>query len=83
MSDENLSEVLEALDELRVDNTVPKNVKAKIEGIIGSLKDNQELSIRVNRALNELDEISDNNNIQSYTRTQLWNVVSLLESVAT
>ena len=83
MSDEDLSEVLMALEELKLDNTVPKNVKAKIVEIIGSLKEKQELSIRVNRALNELDEISDNSNIQSYTRTQLWNVVSLLESVST
>jgi uncharacterized protein (UPF0147 family) len=77
-----LHNVLEALEELKGDSTVPKNIKSKIEQIIESLNDKQDLSIRVNRALNELDEISDNNNIQPYTRTQIWNVVSLLESVS-
>ena len=81
MTHDQLAKVLEALEELRLDTTVPKNIKQKIENIIANLKEKQELSIRVNRALNELDEISDNNNIQPYTRTQIWNVVSLLESV--
>ena len=78
---EQLSESLEALKDLSEDNTVPKNIKLKINNIIKSLEDEKDISIRVNRALNELDEISDNNNIQSYTRTQIWNVVSILESI--
>jgi uncharacterized protein len=80
-SNEQLSESLEALKDLSEDNTVPKNIKLKINNIIKSLEDEKDISIRVNRALNELDEISDNNNIQSYTRTQIWNVVSILESI--
>jgi uncharacterized protein len=78
---EQLAESLDALKDLSEDNTVPKNIKLKINNIIKSLEDEKDLSIRVNRALNELDEISDNNNIQSYTRTQIWNVVSILESI--
>jgi len=81
MTNDQILEAIEALDELRHDNTVPKNIKTKLETIISSLKDEKEVSIMINRALNELDEISDNNNIQPYTRTQIWNVVSLLESL--
>jgi uncharacterized protein (UPF0147 family) len=81
-TDDRLKDVLDALEELKSDSTVPKNIKSKIELIIDSLQEAQELSIKVNRALNELDEISDNCNIQPYTRTQIWNVVSLLESVS-
>jgi len=78
---EQISKAIEALDDLRQDTTVPKNVKQKIDEIISGLKSKQEVSIVVNKALNDLDEISDNNNIQPYTRTQIWNIVSLLESV--
>jgi len=78
---EKLTDVAKALEELRHDATVPKNVKQKIDEIITGLQNGEELSIMVNRALNDLDEISDNNNIQPYTRTQIWNIVSLLESV--
>jgi len=78
---EQLSEVIDVLVELLEDNTVPKNIKTKISAIIESLKDNQEVSLRVNKALNLLDEISDDNNIQPYTRTQIWNIASMLESL--
>jgi len=78
---EQLQVVIDSLEELRHDNTVPKNIKQKIDDIIAALKNGEELSIMVNRTLNDLDEISDNNNIQPYTRTQIWNIVSLLESV--
>ena len=30
------------------------------------------------KALQELDEISDDPNIPSFTRTQIWNIVSIL-----
>ncbi|MBU0461926.1 MAG: UPF0147 family protein, partial [Nanoarchaeota archaeon] len=39
----------------------------------------EELSIRINKALSELDEISDDTNLQAYTRTQIWNIASMLE----
>jgi uncharacterized protein (UPF0147 family) len=77
----NLQMAVTALEELRSDSTVPKNIKSKIDTIITSLSQDKELSMKINEALNDLDDISDNNNIQPYTRTQIWNVVSLLESV--
>ena len=81
MTIDEIRKAIDALVELRNDTTVPKNIKQKIEDIISNLSDEQEVSMMVNRALNELDEISDNNNIQPYTRTQIWSIVSLLESV--
>ncbi|AJF61151.1 TPA: hypothetical protein HA239_05165 [Candidatus Woesearchaeota archaeon] len=76
-----LEEITEILQELLDDTTVPKNVKTKIQQIIDSLNQKTELSLRVNKALSLLDEISDDNNIQPYTRTQIWNVASILESI--
>jgi uncharacterized protein (UPF0147 family) len=73
--------IIEALSELQNDTSVPRNVKSKIMGIIGVLQDDSEVSIRINKALNELDEISEDSNMQPYTRTQIWNVVSLLETI--
>ena len=81
MTIDEIRKAIDALVELRNDTTVPKNIKQKIEDIISNLSNEQEVSMMENRALNELDEISDNNNIQPYTRTQIWSIVSLLESV--
>ncbi len=75
-----LDDVVSVLNELLEDPTVPKNVKIKIEQIIDALNEKTEVSLRINKALNILDEISDDNNIQPYTRTQVWNIASLLES---
>ena len=61
-------------------NTVPKNVKSKLESVVTFLKDpSEELSLRINKSLSELDEVADDINLPSYTRTQIWNIASMLE----
>lgn len=80
MSDE-LQQVLVALQELNEDSTVPKNVKLKVENTIKMLNANAELSIKVSKALNELEVVADDSNVQAHTRTQIFNIVSLLELV--
>ncbi|MBN1385536.1 UPF0147 family protein [Candidatus Woesearchaeota archaeon] len=77
--EEEISGIVEVIHELLEDNTVPKNVKSKLETIIDILKEDLELSIRINKALTEIEEVADDTNLQSYTRTQIWNLVSMLE----
>ncbi len=81
MTEENMKNIIDSLKELQEDNTVPKNVKSKIEEVIKTLKEESEVSMRVNKALNVLDELSDDTNMQAYTRTQIWNIVSALEMI--
>lgn len=78
---EEINNIIETLQELEEDATVPKNVRLKIQNIINSLKEDTEKTIKISKALNELDEIADDVNLQSYTRTQIWNVVSVLEKI--
>ena len=81
MSKEELQDTIELLEELCDDNTVPRNIKAKFQGMVSELKDGSEISIKVNKALHDLDEIADDTNLQPYVRTQIWNIVSMLEKV--
>ncbi len=81
MEDERIQSIIEVLGELEQDNTVPRNIKIKIGEVIKILKQDEELSIKINKALSELDEVSDDSNMQPYTRTQIWNVVSALEMI--
>lgn len=76
-----IQDIIDVLSELQEDSTVPKNVRNKISITIASLREKKEVSIRVSKALHELEEVSDDTNIQAYTRTQIWNVVSLLEKL--
>lgn len=81
MSQEKIDSILEALDELLEESTVPKNVKTKILSTKAALNEKTDISLRVNKALNELEELTDDVNLDSYTRTQLWNITSMLEMI--
>ncbi len=61
------------------DNTVPKNVRARIDKTILLLQKDEEQKIKVSRAMHELEEISNDTNMQSDTRTQIFNIISVLE----
>ena len=71
-------EVIEALEFLKTDSMTVKKVKEKSGVIISLLNGGSETNI--DQALRELEEL-DSSEIPSYDRTQVWDVVSLLESV--
>ena len=73
-------QVLAMLQQIVDDRTVPRNIRTKCEESINALKsESQELSIRLNTVISSMDEIVNDPNIPSYTRTQVWNIVSMLE----
>ncbi|MBW2978834.1 UPF0147 family protein [Candidatus Woesearchaeota archaeon] len=76
-----VSNAVEMIKEMLEDSSVPKNVRAKLEKTICFLQDKEESKIKVSRALHELEEISSDTNMQADTRTQIFNVVSMLEIV--
>ncbi|MBW3015221.1 UPF0147 family protein [Candidatus Woesearchaeota archaeon] len=78
---EDLDAIIDLMQDLSEDPTVPRNIKNKILELIETLKEDVELSIKINKVLSELDEISDDSNLQAFTRTQLWNIVSMLEKL--
>ncbi|MSR85994.1 hypothetical protein EXS74_01205 [Candidatus Woesearchaeota archaeon] len=76
-----MEELIEELIMILEDDSIPKNVRIKIETAIAALKQEDiELSIRANKALQQLDDLSDDPNIPSYIRPQLWNILSQLET---
>lgn len=75
-----ITDIISSISELQDDSTVPKNVKEKVQKILETLRDEKaELSMRVDKALQILDDVAEDSNLQSYTRTQIWNIVSMLE----
>lgn len=76
-----LQEVIDVLNEICEDSNTTKNIKSKITAVVDLLKAEGELSMRVNRASHAVDELASNGDIDSFTRTQLLGVVSLLETV--
>jgi len=68
------------LDEINSDRSVPRNIRNSVQEAKESLnRTNLDMAIRINGAISILDEISNDPNIPTYTRTQIWNIVSMLE----
>jgi len=74
--------VIPLIQQIANDRTVPRNIRTKCEDSIKILQsDKEDLAVRVNTVISNMDEISNDPNIPTYTRIQIWNIVSLLESV--
>lgn len=71
--------IVECLAQVEDDMSLPKDIKLKIRNAIVALGEGREFKIMANKALRELDDVSDNPNLPSYLRPQIWNVVSVLE----
>ena len=77
-----ITQIIELLHELSNDRKVPRNVRSVIDDARKELTGKEEnLQTKINTTVSMLDEISNDPNIQSYTRTQIWNLVSMLEAV--
>ena len=81
MPEKNINDIILILSQIKEENGVPRNVKDKIDVIVGILQEETDVSIKISRVSHELDEISAENNLEPHTRTQIWNVVSLLEKI--
>ncbi|HLD85752.1 MAG TPA: UPF0147 family protein [archaeon] len=77
-----MGELNRFLDEISEDRTVPRNIRTMIQETKSSLNNSKEdAAIRINSAISVLDEVSNDPNIPVYTRTQIWNIVSVLEII--
>ena len=77
-----LMEVLNVLNHLQKDKMVPKNVRAKIKNAHSALLDeDKNLLLRIDKSIQELDEVVEDPNLPIDTKTQLWNIFSKLECI--
>ena len=77
-----LTEVLRMLDELSQDRTVPRNVRTAVVKAKEDLANEKlDIGFRVSSAISILDEVANDINLPPYSRTQVWNVVSALETL--
>ena len=81
LKNELLNEIIVLMKELEQDTVVPSITKEKIVNGIETLNGDIDISVRASKVIHEIEEVSQNNNLESYTRTQLWNIVSLLEKL--
>jgi hypothetical protein len=74
--------VIPLIQQIANDRTVPRNIRIKCEDSIKILQnDKEDLAVRINTIISSMDEIANDPNIPTYTRIQIWNIVSSLESM--
>lgn len=79
---ETMKEAIETLDQISVSPSTPKTIKKSITDLINDMKHEEySLSVRAANAISVLDDITQDPNMPSYVRTQLWQAVSKLEGI--
>jgi len=79
---ESMKEAIETLNQIASNNSTPKTIKKSISDLILDLnKTEYSLSVRAANTISLLDDVTQDPNMPSYVRTQLWQAVSKLESI--
>ena len=87
MADEaqNKQAMKEAIDTLNLivsTNSTPKTIKKSVTDLVTDLvKEEYSLSVRAANTISLLDDVTQDPNMPSYVRTQLWQAGSKLESI--
>ena len=77
-----LKQVVEVLDQLSEDTSVPRNIRRGATSAKERLlQTNEALDVRAASAIFILDELANDPNIPMHGRTLIWNIISQLETV--
>jgi len=77
-----LKQIMEVLDQLADDTSVPRNIRrGATEAKERLLQKEEALDIRSASAVMILDELANDPNIPLHGRTLIWNIISQLETV--
>ncbi len=79
---ESMKEAIVTLNQIASNSSTPKTIKKSITDLISDLNDEEySLSVRAANTISLLDDVTQDPNMPSYVRTQLWQAVSKLESI--
>ncbi|HEV8594814.1 MAG TPA: UPF0147 family protein [Thermoplasmata archaeon] len=77
-----LKQIMDVLDQLAEDTSVPRNIRrGATDAKSLLLKKDAALDVRVASATHILDDLANDPNIPLHGRTQIWNIISQLETV--
>ena len=77
-----MKEAIDTLNLIVSTNSTPKTIKKAVTDLVVDLvKEGNSLSVRAANTISLLDDVTQDPNMPSYVRTQLWQAVSKLESI--
>ena len=75
-------ETAELMQEIIDDRSVPRNIRNAIEEARNKISDlKNATSLNFSEAIYLLDDVSNDINMPAHTRTEIWNTISMLESI--
>ncbi len=78
---EQASHIAELMENIIADNSVPRNIRKIVEEAKIKILSQEEFDTKVTSAIYLLDDISNDINMPSHTRTELWTLISKLEAM--
>ena len=77
-----IKSIIEVLDQLSEDTSVPRNIRrGASDAKTRLLKKEDALDLRVQSAIMIMDDLANDPNLPLHGRTQIWNIISALETV--
>ncbi len=77
-----LKQVMDVLDQLAEDTSVPRNIRrGATDAKERLLQPNEAMDVKAASAIFILDELANDPNIPLHGRTLIWNIISQLETV--
>ncbi|HIH09203.1 MAG TPA: hypothetical protein HA254_00880 [Candidatus Diapherotrites archaeon] len=85
-ADKELSELIEytveLMDSIMDDTTVPRNIRKATEDARNKITgDSAQLNVNISNAIYLMEDISNDINMPAHTRTEIWTIISELESI--
>ena len=78
---EDLKSAVDLMDAVISDNSVPRNIRTAVEEAKLKIQSSEEKGVSITTAIYRLDDISNDINMPSHTRTEIWSIISELESI--
>ena len=79
--EKDIQHIHKMIDEVLADTTVPKNIRRALSEAKERLEGEEELTVKVSAAIYLIESVSDDINMPLHARTQVWAIMSALESV--
>ena len=81
MSEQQIKDAIGLMDVMIEDSSVPKNIRKVVGDARAYLLSSEEVNTRISSAVQSLVGVSEDINMPMHTRTQIWTILSALESI--
>ena len=80
-STEEVNYVAELMDSVIEDTSVPRNIRKALDDAKQKILSQEKMDVAITSAIYILDDISNDINMPSHARTEIWQIISELETI--